>query len=85
MLPNSSLRSVFISYISSSLLAEDLFGNIPSNPTISMQPRNSPGTDVYNQKEATNLTRNASFLKGDTNLTKEGSFSFSTFGALQCN
>ena len=36
-----SLRSFFISYVSSSLFSEELFGYIPGIPTTTMQPRNS--------------------------------------------
>ena len=42
----SSLRSFFIGYISSSLFSEDLFGYIPGISSTTMQPRNSPGVDA---------------------------------------
>ena len=76
MLPNrffeSSLRNVFssISYLAG------ILNTTTMQPTIQGQ--------LCRIKETTNLTKNAdyihvSFLKGDTNLTKEGSFSTKLF------
>ena len=76
----SSSRSFFISYISSPLFSEDLFGYIHGITTKTMQPRRC--RCARSKKETTNLTRSAYvFLKGDrsTNLTKEGSFSTALF------
>ena len=41
-----SLRNIFLSYISSSVFSDDLFGYIPGITTTTMQPRNFPGADV---------------------------------------
>ena len=56
----SSLRSFFISYISSSLFSEDLLGYIPGITTTTMQPTKelSRGRCVRSKK-TTNFTRNA--------------------------
>ena len=73
-----SLRSFFISYCNINF-SEDLFGNIPGNTTTTMQPTNSPEADVYKNNKPHQKCWFIGFLKGDTDLAKEGSFSSKLF------
>ena len=77
MLPNRFLK-VHWGTVSLVTLASIFFQKIylVTSQAFLPQPCNQ-GTQgqICKIKETTNLTRNVDFLKGDTNLTKEGSFS----------